>query len=69
MFLAFALHSLLALQTPVAAQPAREVVSQAYLIGGQRIPAFYQGYLLFIDDGHRNLIRGYAPDGQLRFEK
>jgi hypothetical protein len=57
------------LQFTVAAQPAREITSQASIYGGQLVPCFYQGYLMFLDEAHRNLIRLYAPEGELLFDK
>jgi len=63
MLAALMFHAILTFQPPLTAQPVRTATSQATLIGNQPIPAFYKGYLFFIDQGHRNHIRVWAPDG------
>jgi len=54
----------LASQGLTAAQPTREVTSQAALVSNQLVPAFYNGYIYFVDDGN-NYIRLYSPEGPL----
>jgi hypothetical protein len=56
--------ALLAWQFLAAAEPIREVTSQAALAGNQLVPAFFNGYIYFVDSPD-NYIRLYAPDGHL----
>lgn len=48
-----------------ASDPVRVVTSEAEFVGNQGIPAFYKGYLYFIEEGHDSQFRLYAPDGHL----
>src|SRR5689334_21802569 len=48
-----------------AAEPVREVTSQASLVAHQLIPRFYNGYLYYLGEGRPSQIRLYAPDGHL----
>jgi|SRR5579862_2854546 len=63
------LGTIVAFQVSASAQPIREITSQAMLFGGGLTPGFYQGYVIFFDDGHRNHISLYSPDGQPFLEK
>jgi hypothetical protein len=63
---ALAIALLLAsLPLPAATAPLREVTSQAALVGNQPVPAFYNGYIYYVDDPGNNYVRLYAPDGHL----
>jgi hypothetical protein len=50
-----------------ALQLDREISSQAVLVGGAPVPAFYKGYLYWLEPahGHESYLRLYAPDGRL----
>jgi hypothetical protein len=56
---------LLAWPCLAATEPLREVTSQAALVGNQPVPAFYNGYIYWVDDPGNNYVRLYAPDGHL----
>lgn len=58
--------ALLTGQSLTAAGPIREVTSQAALIANQSVPAFFSGYIYYVDSPD-NYIRLYAPDGHLAF--
>lgn len=68
-FTTLVLHMILAFQLSAAAQPVREITSQAMLVSNQPIPAFHQGYVFFTDVGHRSHFTLYSPDGQLILDK
>ena len=48
-----------------ASDPVRVVTSEAEFVAHQAIPAFYKGYLYFVEEGHDSQFRLYAPDGHL----
>jgi hypothetical protein len=48
----------------VAGEPVRQVTSQAIIAGNQPVPAFYAGYVYFVESGN-TFVRLYAPDGQI----
>lgn len=56
---------LLACQCLIAAEPIREVTTQATLVSNQPIPTFYNGYIYYVDSPGNNYVRLYAPDGHL----
>lgn len=63
------LCAILPFQGFATAQPLREITSQAMLFAGQLTPSFYRGYVFLLDEGHRNHIRLYSPDGEPFLEK
>src|SRR5579862_2216820 len=46
-----------------AVEPIRQVTSQVTLAGNQPEPAFYNGYVYWIEPGNRSFLL-YAPDGR-----
>jgi len=67
MFLRCLVSSLLISALPVSAEvAAREMVYQsAFVVGGQPVPRYDKGYLLYVRDGNR--LEVHKPDGTLLY--
>ena len=67
MFLGFLISSLLISALPASAElAARETVYQsAFVAGGQPVPRYDKGYLLYVRDGNR--LEVHKPDGTLLY--